>query len=34
MMESGTSVNLELGTIHYLSRSDVEPLIRQGHMVK
>jgi len=30
--ESGTSVDLELGTIHFLSRSDVEPLIRQGLM--
>lgn len=28
--ESGASVNLELGTIHYLPRADVEPLIRQG----
>lgn len=30
--ESGTSVDLELGTIHYLTRADVEPLIRQGLM--
>jgi GINS complex subunit 1 len=28
--ESGSAVNLQLGTIHYLPRGDVEPLIRQG----
>jgi GINS complex subunit 1 len=28
--ESGGAVNLQLGTIHYLPRGDVEPLIRQG----
>lgn len=30
--ESGLSVNLQQGTIHYLSRSDVEPLVRQGFL--
>ena len=28
--ETGTSVSLHPGTIHYLPRNDVEPLIRQG----
>jgi GINS complex subunit 1 len=27
---SGSAVNLQLGTIHYLPQEDVEPLLRQG----
>jgi GINS complex subunit 1 len=32
VQEVGTSVSLELGTLHYLPRTDVEPLIRQGFL--
>lgn len=30
--DMGSAVSLELGTLHYLPRSDVEPLIRQGFL--
>jgi GINS complex subunit 1 len=32
VQDMGTCVSLEMGTLHYLPRTDVEPLIRQGFL--
>ena len=32
--EMGTAVNLQQGTLHFLPRADVEPLIRQGYLLQ